>query len=148
MLGTLTESQIEMLLKNNIIGRIACYDGKRPYVVPVCYVYNDSYIIVHSKEGLKTEIMRRHPDVCFEVDEIKDPGNWQSVIAWGRYEEITDEKEKYYAMKFLVSRLMQQKVSETTVLRADDGAYRPDVIRPVIYRIRLTEKSGRYESES
>ena len=29
--------------------------------------------------------------VCFEVDHIRDLGNWQSVIAWGRYEELAGD---------------------------------------------------------
>jgi nitroimidazol reductase NimA-like FMN-containing flavoprotein (pyridoxamine 5'-phosphate oxidase superfamily) len=120
------------------------------YIVPVSYAYNDQYIIAHSLEGMKIEIMRKHPEVCFEVDEIRDQSNWKSVIAWGTYEEIINEKERYYAMKFLVGRLVHLAVSETAGLTKVEGhnvadVYKPEVIRPVVYRIKLTEKTGRFE---
>ncbi len=94
--------------------------------------------------------MRKNPEVCFQVDEMKDQANWKSVIVWGSYEEITNELERYYAMKFLVSRLMHERVSETarlphdihTMINAHD---KPDVIRPIVYRSRVKERSGRYE---
>jgi uncharacterized protein len=32
-------------------------------------------------------MMRRNPEVCFEVDRVEDLVNWDSVIGWGTYEE-------------------------------------------------------------
>lgn len=150
MLGILTEQEIEDVLLRNVTGRIGCNDGQRTYVVPVSYVYNNKYVIAHSREGLKIDIMRKYPRVCFEVDEMQDLVNWRSVIAWGQYEEVTDERERYYAMKFLVSRLLHLQVSETARLphaAGDDHAYenRPEVLRPIVYRIRLEERTGRFE---
>jgi len=151
MLGVLSQKQIDELLTRNVTGRIGCSDGDRIYVVPVSYAYNEKYIVAHSREGLKIEMMRKNPKVCFEVDEIHDLGNWQCAIAHGTYEEITDERERYYAMKFLVSRLKHLKVGETARLphMATEGVYEEDVpveLRPVVYRIRLDSLTGRYES--
>jgi nitroimidazol reductase NimA-like FMN-containing flavoprotein (pyridoxamine 5'-phosphate oxidase superfamily) len=151
MLGTLSKQQIDELLTRNVMGRIGCRDGNRVYVVPVSYAYNDKYIIAHSREGMKIEMMRKNPEVCFEVDELQDLSNWKSVILQGVYEEITDERERYYAMKFLVSRLMHLKVSETARLPhlVVEGVVEdpePGEIRPVVYRIRLHSVSGRFES--
>jgi len=151
MLGTLSQQQIDELLNRNVTGRIGCHDGDRIYVVPVSYAYNEKYIIAHSREGLKIEMMRKSPEVCFEVDEIHDLSNWKCVIAQGTYEEITDERERYYAMKFLVSRLKHLKISETARLphMALEGEVAEDIpaeIRPIVYRIRLSSLSGRFES--
>lgn len=152
MLGKLTKDQIESLLENNITGRIGCTDGTKVYVVPVSYVFNGEYVIAHSKEGMKINMMREHPQVCFQVDEIDDHANWRSIIAWGTYEEVTDPRERYYAMKFLVSRLMHRQVSETAGLEELHQAleqghdHQPQSSpKPVVYRIRLNEKTGRYE---
>ncbi|UPK72716.1 pyridoxamine 5'-phosphate oxidase family protein [Chitinophaga filiformis] len=151
MLGTLSQKQIDELLTRNVTGRIGCHDGDHIYIVPVSYAYNEKYIIAHSREGLKIEMMRKNPKVCFEVDEIHDLGNWQSAIAQGTYEEITDERERYYAMKFLVSRLKHLKIGETARLphMAIEGGAEEDVpveLRPVVYRIRLDHLTGRFES--
>ncbi|QHS58151.1 pyridoxamine 5'-phosphate oxidase family protein [Chitinophaga agri] len=150
MLGSLSQQEMEQLLLRNVTGRIGCRDGDRIYIVPVSYVYHDKSIIAHSTEGLKIKMMRKTPDVCFEVDEIQDMANWQSVIGTGRFEEIHGEKEKYYAMKFLVSRLLHMRVSETAHLphMVTDGGEEVSLttsVRPVVYRIRFEFMTGRYE---
>src|SRR5476649_2864917 len=82
MLGKLNDEQVEELLKTNLLGRIGCHADDITYIVPVHYVYEDPYIYVHSADGLKISLMRKNPSVCFEIDEIRDFFNWQSVICW------------------------------------------------------------------
>jgi nitroimidazol reductase NimA-like FMN-containing flavoprotein (pyridoxamine 5'-phosphate oxidase superfamily) len=89
MLGKLDNSKIEALLKSQVIGRIGCCDDGVCYIVPVNYVYDGKYIFAHSAKGMKLEMLRNNPDLCFEVDHITDIVNWESVIAWGVFEEIT-----------------------------------------------------------
>jgi len=146
MLGVLTIEEIDKILMDNVNGRIGYLDDDRIYVIPVSYAYNGTYIILHSREGSKIRAMRKNPHVCFEVDEIQDQVNWRSVVAWGEYEEVTDNRERYYAMKYLVGRLLHVKVSETMPVEEHvGGPTSPDEKRPVVYRIRLRDKSGRYE---
>ena len=151
MLGKLNLDQIDDVLANNVTGRIGCTDGQKVYIVPVSYAFNNAYLVIHSKEGMKIDMMRQHPHVCFQVDEIANLTNWRSVILWGAYEEITDPKEKFYAMKFLISRLAHLQVSETAgVSQMHEemaGERKPEnIIRPIMYRIRISEKTGRLES--
>lgn len=150
MLGSLSTSEIEDLLYQCNLGRIGCsYNGK-VYVVPVNYIYDGRSVIAHSVEGLKIRIMRNNPSVCFEVDEVQNNKNWKSVIAQGIYQEITGERERYEAMKLFVDRMLKLKVSTT----AHPPELQPErlhgthgSVKPVIYRILLNEKSGRYEKE-
>lgn len=132
------------------MGRIGCTDGKKVYIVPVNYAYNDKYIILQSAEGMKIDIMRKNPHVCLQIDEIKDQTNWKSVVVWGTYEEITDEKEKYYAMKYLVGRIMHLRLSDTTHVVPLDEKHKDEneevIQRTIVYRIRLAEKTGRFET--
>lgn len=151
MLGKLELDQIDQVLANNITGRIGCTDGKKVYIIPVSYAFNNTYLVIHSKEGMKINMMRQNPHICFQVDEITHPANWRSVILWGDYEEITDPKERFYAMKFLVSRLLHLQVSETAGISEMHGEMTRErtpenIIRPIIYRIRISEKTGRFES--
>lgn len=151
MIGHLTKEQIEAVLKENILGRIGCHDGKKSYVVPINYVYDGKHIIAHSAVGMKVEMMRKNPSVCFEVDEMKSFTNWRSVIAWGEYQELTEERDRYQALKLFVERMMHMKISETALLPAiPAGKVHSQFAgnsKPVIYRIVLTEKTGRYENE-
>lgn len=149
MLGILSKTEIEDLLYSNNLGRIGCSLNGKTYVVPVNYVYDGRSIIAHSTDGLKIQIMRKNPSVCFEVDHIENNKNWQSVITQGTYLEIMDERERYDAMKLFVDRLLKLKISTT----AHPPEMAPERLRsstsakPVIYRILLLEKTGRYEKE-
>lgn len=151
MIGNLTDEEIEEVLKENVLGRIGCNDGKKIYVVPINYVYDGKYIVAHSVAGMKIQMMRKNPDVCFEVDEMKSFTNWKSVIAWGQYQELTDERNRYYAMKLFVDRMMNVKISETAIppeiAEKRMHPLSPVIIKPVIYKIVITEKTGRFENE-
>jgi nitroimidazol reductase NimA-like FMN-containing flavoprotein (pyridoxamine 5'-phosphate oxidase superfamily) len=152
MLGQLDKKEIEKVLNENVLGRIGCHDQDRTYVVPVTYVYDGTSILAHSVEGLKIRMMRANPQVCFEVDDVKDFTNWKSVILWGEYEEITDADEKNEVMQQFVDRVMRLKISETalppetTETRLHPRS--PGVIKPVIYKIKIKEMTGRYEQAS
>ncbi len=136
MIGRLTIDQIDEVLKNNTIGHIGCNDGKKTYVVPVNYVFDGKSIIGHS---------------CFAVDEMKSFTNWKSVILWGEYEELKEERDRYAAMKLFVDRTIRMKISETAIppeiseQRVHPRS--PGNIKPIIYRIIITEKTGRFENE-
>lgn len=150
MIGHLTEQQVNEVLQRNILGRIGCCDGEKVYVVPINYVFDGKNIIAHSVEGMKISMMRKNAHVCFEVDELTDHTHWKSVVAWGEYEELTGERERYQAMKLFVDRMLHLKISETAtppeIAEARVHPRSPGNIRPVIYRIIITEKTGRYEN--
>jgi len=150
MIGKLTDEQIEEVLNENVLGRIGCSDGKKIYVVPINYAYDGKSVIAHSSLGLKIEMMRKNPKVCFEVDDMKTFTNWKSVIAWGEYQELKNERDRYFALKLFVDRLMHMKISSTAVFSEREGEKtHPSgvTIKPVVYRIILTEKSGRFEND-
>lgn len=150
MIGKLTNEEIEAVLKENVLGRIGCCDGKKTYVVPVNYVYDGKFIIAHSVYGMKIEMMRKNPQICFEVDEMKSFTDWKSVIVWGEYQELADERDRYSAMKLFVDRMMHMKISETAVppeVSAERVHPRsPGNIKPIVYRIVIEEKTGRFEN--
>jgi nitroimidazol reductase NimA-like FMN-containing flavoprotein (pyridoxamine 5'-phosphate oxidase superfamily) len=151
MIGKLSDEQIEEVLKENVVGRIGCSDGNKTYVVPVNYVYDGKFIIGHSLAGLKIQMMRKNPEVCFEVDEIQGLTNWKSVIAWGQYQELTEERDRYYAMKLFVDRMIHLKISEAAIPPeiTENRVHprSPGNIKPVIYRIAIHEFTGKYEKE-
>lgn len=148
MLGKLNTIEIEDLLKSQVIGRIGCHADNTTFIVPISYVYDGESIYAHTKEGLKLNLMRKNPDVCFEVDEMKDMANWKSVIAWGDFQELKDSSERNKGLQLLVNRILPLVSSETTHLFPDWPFASDDIskIRGVVFRIRLKEKSGRFES--
>lgn len=151
MIGNLNQEKMQDLLNRNVLGRIGCTDGTHCYVVPVNYVYDGKYIICHSLPGMKIDMMRKNPNVCVEVDEMTSFTNWKSVIARGVYQELTDERERYAAMKLFVDRMLRLKISETAVPPEISGQRihprSPGNIKPVIFRIVIHEMTGRYEND-
>ncbi|MFZ6014337.1 MAG: pyridoxamine 5'-phosphate oxidase family protein [Bacteroidota bacterium] len=148
MLGTLSEDQIEHVLRTQIVGRIGCYAENEIYVVPITYVFHKGYIYAHSKEGRKVHMMRKNPNVCIQVDAMENMTNWRSVIVWGEYEELKSEKEQKAGMKIMVDRLMPFSTSET--VRPSHGlAHAPEVVekgfKAVAYRIKIIRTTGRFE---
>jgi nitroimidazol reductase NimA-like FMN-containing flavoprotein (pyridoxamine 5'-phosphate oxidase superfamily) len=147
MIGKLTSAEIEKLLHKEVVARLGCTDGKMVYVVPISYTYDGEYAYCHTHEGLKVAIMREHPDVCLEVDKMHNMANWQSVVAHGRFEELTDPQLRGQALQRLHERILPVISSETTHL-SPDWPFAPaelNKIEGVTFRIRLEEKSGRYE---
>ena len=139
--------EIEKLLKKEVVGRIGCTDGDIVYVVPISFVYDGSYIYCHTHEGLKTELMRKRPKICFEVDHLRDMANWQSVIVQGEFEELTDPALRGHALKQLHERILPMPSSETTHLSAD-WPFPPEEFNKIVgvtFRIRPIEKTGRFE---
>ncbi len=132
----LPEDAIEELLRTAIVGRIACCDhgqdsDGRPYLVPLAYGYDGEAVYAHSGPGRKLDFMRAQPLVTFEVDEATAPDRWRSVIAEGMFEEVTEENARDAAL-----RIIYPEPSPLPEL----GAF------TVVYRIRLTARSGRYET--
>lgn len=149
MLGTLTERQIDRLLHAEVVGRLGCHAGGRTYVVPVTYAYDGTAIYGHTGDGLKVRLMRENPEVCFEIDHLESLANWQSVIVWGRFEELRGTAAAH-AMGLLMDRLLPLVASETAVPPhgLDPSAvHRTDVTghAVVVYRIVIGERTGRFE---
>ena len=75
--------------------------------------------------------MRANPLVSLEVDEASAPDDWSSVIAEGVFEEIAAADARHAALRLIYPQ----------------PATIPDLgPQTVVYRIRLTAKSGRRET--
>ena len=147
MLGHLNNKQIEHVLQSTIIGRIGCHADKMTYVVPVTYAYDGTYIYGHTKEGLKINMMRKNPKICFEVDVMENMSNWRSVIAWGKFEELKMAEQRKEGMRILMDKVMPLMTGETTISHSMSDSHQKTIeaMKGVVYRIELTRKTGRYE---
>jgi nitroimidazol reductase NimA-like FMN-containing flavoprotein (pyridoxamine 5'-phosphate oxidase superfamily) len=147
MIDNLTTAQIAYVLQRELIGRIGCSADNEVYVVPIAYAFDGKYIYAHSREGMKIEMMRKNPDVCFEVDRIENMRNWTSIIVRGKFQELTREIDRTRALKILNDRLVPYGISETMEPRGPSPGKKTieKDRKPVVYRISITEMTGRYE---
>jgi nitroimidazol reductase NimA-like FMN-containing flavoprotein (pyridoxamine 5'-phosphate oxidase superfamily) len=140
MVGDLNASEVERVLSDSIIGRVGCHAFGRTYVVPITYAYDGTYVYAHSADGMKLHMMRSNPHVCFEVDQMDDLANWESVIAAGTFEELHGV-DADRALRLLIDRI------DPLVSQPPGASVHPKsgMVPAVLYRIRLEEKTGRFE---
>lgn len=89
-------------------------DGDRPYIIPFNYGYREGCIYIHSApEGKKIELLRKHPEVCFEVEDIMEitkgeracdwSTRYRSVVGYGEVEILSDEASKQQGLEVIMA---------------------------------------------
>jgi nitroimidazol reductase NimA-like FMN-containing flavoprotein (pyridoxamine 5'-phosphate oxidase superfamily) len=147
MFGTLSNKEIEQVLHDQYLGRIGCHAENLTYVVPISYAYDGQSIYCHTQEGMKTKMMRKNPYVCFQVDSFEAMAAWKSVIAWGKFEELTKPAAREEALKILLNR-NYPIISSQKMHLGEDWPFWPDDLNDIggiVFKIELDRKTGRYE---
>jgi nitroimidazol reductase NimA-like FMN-containing flavoprotein (pyridoxamine 5'-phosphate oxidase superfamily) len=107
-------SQIEDILKQARVCRLAMADDDFPYIVPLNFGYRDDVIYIHSaQQGRKIDLLKKNPNVCFEVDEpgrlkkARQACDWgvdfKSVIGTGRAVFVDDKADKIRALDIIMA---------------------------------------------
>jgi nitroimidazol reductase NimA-like FMN-containing flavoprotein (pyridoxamine 5'-phosphate oxidase superfamily) len=127
----LPSNEIENLLRDAIVYRIAAQhpDREAPYLVPIALVYDGKSLFGHTGPGTKLRAMRANPDVAIEVDHATASDTWESVVADGRFAELTGPDARS------ALRLIYPPPDQLP----DLGPH------TVVFRIDLSNKTGRYE---
>jgi|SRR5690349_884404 len=146
MIDVLTDEQIDQVLASQIVGRIGCHWEGKTYIVPIAYVFDGTHIYGHSRVGMKIDIMRKNPHVCFQVDIIDNLANWRSVVIDGAFEEL-----KANALQLKAYTLLKARLSPLITSDAAKPLQTPPAgekkLRPILFRIAILGKSGRFEKK-
>ena len=63
------QQDIEAIIRQSLVCRLAMTDGNSPYVVPLCFGYRDQTLYFHGAgQGKKLDILKKNSQVCFEFD--------------------------------------------------------------------------------
>lgn len=134
---TTDKDTIESIIHQALVCRVAMSDGDLPYVVPVCFGYEDGVLYFHSSlAGTKVDILRRNDAVCVEFDVDQEViraesgcqwgTKYRSVIGFGRASFIDDPAEKERALDVILahyegeaSGYAEALLTKTAVLRVD-----------------------------
>jgi uncharacterized protein len=102
-LPELSREEMLELLAEERVGRLGLNDAPQPYVVPTDFTLEGGAIYIHTPEGgLKSQLARANPNVCFEVDRYDETvTSFRSVIVRGRIAEVSDAAEKWRVMQSL-----------------------------------------------
>ena len=136
MMKTLKNEEARRLLQTARVARLGCVVNGEPYVVPLnCHLEGD-YLYSHSLPGRKITGLRENPKACVQVDEIESDLRWRSVIAFGRYEEITRSSERAEVLNKLLHKFSMLTPVESTI--AMDGA----AVEVIVFRIKIERLTG------
>jgi nitroimidazol reductase NimA-like FMN-containing flavoprotein (pyridoxamine 5'-phosphate oxidase superfamily) len=136
----LSDRECRELLTRTRIARLGCSLDNQPYVVPIDVDYYDGFLYGFSTLGQKIEWMRANPLVCVEMDELTARRDWESVIAFGEYEELTKTSEHVSARSDAENLFRRHPIwwEPATVPLAGR-----QIREPVLFRIRIARMTGR-----
>ena len=130
----LSNEEGRQLLQAASVARLGCIVNGEPYVVPINYYLEGDYIYSHSLPGLKISGLRENPRACLQLDEVQDDLRWRSVIAFGKYEEITKPTERADVLTKLLHKFPMLTPVESAIA-IDGGSPQVIVFRIMIERL-------------
>jgi uncharacterized protein len=132
----LSRAECEAILARHRVGRIAYSFNDRVDIEPIHFVFGDGWLYGRTSEGTKMATVDHSRWVALEVDEVKGPFDWCSVVVHGALYRLTAETHKEEEIARAVE-LLRAVVPETGT--EDD----PVSSRKVLFRIHVDEIRGR-----
>ena len=138
---TMTQTEMDDLLDRVRYGHLGCSRNNHPYVVPIHFALDDHTVYIFTTEGMKSQMIDSNPEVCLQVEEVKDDENWSSVVIVGDAEKLikADERDKAFAAISATNPTMTPALS----FRWVDEWVREQKDAEVIYRINRKTTTGR-----
>ena len=111
---------LESIINRANVCRLAMCEGGIPYVVPLCFGYEEGTLFFHSAtEGRKLEILQKNPRVSFEIDIgwelIRSGGHcslkYRSVIGSGKASLIKASEDKCKALDLIMRHCHQEPIA-------------------------------------
>ena len=87
----LTREESETLLARNHVGRIAFSFHDSVDIRPIHYVMDDGWLYGRTSPGDMLVTLRHNQWMAFEVDEVKGPLDWKSVVVRGTFYLLRNE---------------------------------------------------------
>lgn len=139
----LSPAECREVLDRNHVGRLAFVRGRGVDIEPLGYAHKRDWLFLRSAYGAKIEALAHNPFVAFEVDEIRGPFDWRSVVAHGTIYTMTPEGlaavAKYYEEAVEALRAIMPEA-----LTPRD----PTPERYIVYGLHIDTLSGRMAHEA
>lgn len=131
------KSEIEAVIQKATVCRIGMSDNNIPYIVPMCFGYQEDAIYVHGPlKGKKTVILQKNQNVCFEFDintevvEGEKACKWsmkyKSVIGFGKAIFLNELDDKRNALNIIMNQysdkpfdFLEKAISGTNVIKIE-----------------------------
>jgi nitroimidazol reductase NimA-like FMN-containing flavoprotein (pyridoxamine 5'-phosphate oxidase superfamily) len=141
-------ARIDNIVRRCTVCHLGLISDGEPYVVPLSFGYDGVAVYLHmAPEGRKVDALRTASRVCLEweipgeLTSASEACSWgtrfESVIAWGTPEIVTDEANRRAALDLIMAHYAGE--SGTGRWTYDEGT----LARTVIVRIPLEEVTGK-----
>jgi len=128
---------IESIIQRSLVCRLALSEENRPYIVPLCFGYDQHTLYFHcAPEGKKIDILRKNNQVCFEFDidqelvkaeqACKFDMKYRSVIGFGKAYLVGDPESKQKALEVIMQHYAGQSytfpediVNKTAIIKVE-----------------------------
>ena len=142
LIHELSPTECADVLERNDLGRLACCHAEQPYIVPIHFSFDRERGCVYSFStvGQKVLWMRSNPRICLEVEDITSRHHWETVLIYGRYEEIQDSPEEAEA-RVRAQERFERRPEWWLPAAARVGSRQPHAV--VVYRIQIEKVTGR-----
>lgn len=134
----LTTPEIEAMLRRHRVGRIAFRDERRVDIEPISYVYEDGALFGRAAPGTRMNALAGQPWVAFEIDEIRGPFDWESVVVKGTVYVVEavqamPMREHYEKALRVIRSVMPDALTDRD----------PAPKRTILFRVQIDEMEGR-----
>ncbi|HSJ65263.1 MAG TPA: pyridoxamine 5'-phosphate oxidase family protein [Gemmatimonadaceae bacterium] len=134
----LTPDECERLLARNHVGRIAFSHSNRVDIEPIGYVYEKGWLFGRTSPGTKLMALGHRPWVAFEIDEVRGPLDWESVVVHGSFRLLEPGGSEYDADLFARAIAMLRAVDPAMGTPQDAVPF-----RTAVYGVHVDEMTGR-----
>lgn len=153
-LPRMKKNEIEKLIKEQFLCRIAFRGDDYPYIAPFQYVFlNDTLYFHFTAYGRKMRLMEKDKQVCIEIEQYKpDLSQYMFVTLKGKLDIVKDSTERAEVIKRM-RELGEKKLSSNFLaahgFKVDEGWESLTAEKPlIIVKLeQLVEESGLKSSE-
>ena len=113
-LPRMTEKEIDQLISEQILCRIAFMGKKAPHIAPFQYALLDGKLYFHfTNYGKKMGLLQENNPVCVEIETYtQDLTEYKFVLLIGKIEVVTDQRERALALEKMVETAQMKGLSE------------------------------------
>jgi uncharacterized protein len=117
-LPKMSRTEIDALIEEQILCRIAFSGRFAPYIAPFQYAFMNCYMYFHFTDyGKKMSLLEENAPVCVEVEKYApDLSFYNFVVLTGKLQVVTDPEEKAAAVAKMVQTAQQKQLSTEFLL--------------------------------
>ena len=148
-LPKMDKSEIEKLIQEQMLCRIAFKGDKYPYMAPFQYVFMNGSLYFHFTDyGKKMKLLEMDKRVCVEIEKYNpDLSEYNFVVLRGTLKIVTDPQERSEAIKRIAEK-GKQKLSKNFLpahgLKKEEGwsSFTPDKPLVMVKLEEISEEIG------